>query len=115
MRNTNTFLLFRLALQNVEFVFLLSIINAEMVQILWKDIFVTLTLMHITTENDICRWLNALGVDDFQIYLADRIFSPSGTDVPLHRKLRLFVKEKMSKIPVSEAAMERCFNAHKRI
>ena len=46
---------------------------------------------------------------------ADRIFSPSGTDVPLPRKLRLFVKEKMSKIVVSEAAAERCFSAHKRI
>ena len=54
-------------------------------------------------------------MDDFQTYLADRIFSPSGTVVPLPRKLRLFVKEKMTKIPVSEAAVERCFSAHKRI
>ena len=39
----------------------------------------------------------------------------SCTNVPLPRKLRLFVKEKMSKIPVSEAAVERYFSAHKRI
>ena len=64
-------------------------------------------------ERKINTWLLAINVTDFMEYVANREFH--GPEVPLPRLLGLFYKEKLKRIAVSEAAVERCFYKHKLI
>lgn len=58
------------------------------------------------------KWMEALKIDDFKKYTADREFNPKS--IP-SKRLKLFHEEKLKCIAISEAAVERCFSIHKLI
>ena len=64
-------------------------------------------------ENNLRNWLNTFGNMEFDQLIADRDFNGEHATVP--RRLELFVNNKITKIAVSEAAVERCFSLHKLV
>lgn len=83
-------------------------------EIVMLNLFVTRELtLNETQEARLIRWLRALHVNEISQYIADREFIGDNAEIP--RRLRLFIEHRMRCIPVSEAAVERCFSSHKMV